>query len=214
MQHRVGRHHLGVEHGAAREQTMEEPAVPVRPVHHRCNAESMLLKSHSFTALPMAKRDRVHARVHFCSHSVSPLLRGTAHVLHTRARSAHEWPCSQGGVRQLARSGTPQGPLRLGHIPPPPGRGGVGLGGRARHRPWNCSELLPGVDRALRLSVTSSIFTSRTYWRWESRSGARKQPSWRPQRCARAGRHPINGPNPYRGCRCPRPRTGASSPDD
>src|SRR3954468_1697304 len=34
-QHRAGRDHLGVEERAAREQTMEEPAMPVRPFHHR-----------------------------------------------------------------------------------------------------------------------------------------------------------------------------------
>ena len=31
----VGGHHFGVEPRAAREQAMEEPAMPVRPIHHR-----------------------------------------------------------------------------------------------------------------------------------------------------------------------------------
>ena len=40
-QDRVRRHHLGVEQGAARELAMEEPAMPVRPVHHGGYAEAM-----------------------------------------------------------------------------------------------------------------------------------------------------------------------------
>ena len=39
VQHRAGGDHLGVDQGAAREQAMEEPAVPVGPLHHRGDAE-------------------------------------------------------------------------------------------------------------------------------------------------------------------------------
>ncbi len=35
MQHRAGGEHFGVKQRAARQQTMEEPAVPVGPFHHR-----------------------------------------------------------------------------------------------------------------------------------------------------------------------------------
>ena len=41
-QHRAGRDHLGVEPRAAREQAMEEPAVPVGPFHHRRDREAMV----------------------------------------------------------------------------------------------------------------------------------------------------------------------------
>ena len=34
-QHRAGGHHLGIDQRAARQQAMEEPAVPVGPFHHR-----------------------------------------------------------------------------------------------------------------------------------------------------------------------------------
>jgi hypothetical protein len=40
MQHRAGREHFGVEQGPARQQAMEEPAVPVRPFHHRRDTKS------------------------------------------------------------------------------------------------------------------------------------------------------------------------------
>ena len=48
MQHGPGRHHLGVEPRSARQEAVEEPAVPVRPVHHRRNAELMRLIFHGF----------------------------------------------------------------------------------------------------------------------------------------------------------------------
>jgi hypothetical protein len=41
MQNRVGRHHLGVKPGAARQQAVEGAAVPVRPLHHRRHAEAV-----------------------------------------------------------------------------------------------------------------------------------------------------------------------------
>src|SRR5262249_54398069 len=39
MQHRAGGDHLGVDQRAARQQAMEEPAVPVGPFHHRRDSE-------------------------------------------------------------------------------------------------------------------------------------------------------------------------------
>lgn len=39
MQHGAGGHHLGVEQGRTRQQTVEVPAMPVGPVHHRGDAE-------------------------------------------------------------------------------------------------------------------------------------------------------------------------------
>ena len=47
VQDRLRRHHLRVEPRAAREQPMEEPAVPIRPVHHRGDAEFGGRVSHS-----------------------------------------------------------------------------------------------------------------------------------------------------------------------
>ena len=40
VDHGAGRDHLGIEHRPAREQPMEEPAMPVRPFHHRGDAEA------------------------------------------------------------------------------------------------------------------------------------------------------------------------------
>src|SRR5262249_6131286 len=39
VKHRTGGDHLGVDQGAAREQAMEEPAVPIGPLHHRGDTE-------------------------------------------------------------------------------------------------------------------------------------------------------------------------------
>ena len=41
-QHRAGGDHLGVEPRAARQQAMEEPAMPVGPFHHRRDREAMV----------------------------------------------------------------------------------------------------------------------------------------------------------------------------
>ena len=41
VQQRAGGHHLGVEPCAARDEAQEEPAVPVCPVHHRGDAQSV-----------------------------------------------------------------------------------------------------------------------------------------------------------------------------
>ncbi len=40
MDHRPGGDHLGIEQRPARQQTVEQPAMPVGPVHHRGNAEA------------------------------------------------------------------------------------------------------------------------------------------------------------------------------
>jgi hypothetical protein len=40
VQHGLRRHHLGVEQRACRQQTVEEPAMPVRPVHHGSHDKS------------------------------------------------------------------------------------------------------------------------------------------------------------------------------
>ena len=40
VQHRAGRQHLGIKQRAAREQTMEEPAMPIGPFHHRSDRKS------------------------------------------------------------------------------------------------------------------------------------------------------------------------------
>jgi hypothetical protein len=49
VEHRAGRHHLGVEQRPAREQAMEEPAVPVGPFHHRRDGEFSIDTNHLFT---------------------------------------------------------------------------------------------------------------------------------------------------------------------
>ena len=41
MQHRAGGQHLRIEQRPARQQPMEEPAVPVRPFHHRGDTKSV-----------------------------------------------------------------------------------------------------------------------------------------------------------------------------
>jgi hypothetical protein len=42
MEHRAGGDHLGVEERTAREQAMEEPAMPIGPFHHGGDAEAMV----------------------------------------------------------------------------------------------------------------------------------------------------------------------------
>jgi hypothetical protein len=46
VDHRAGGHHLGVEAGATREDAVEEPAMPVRPVHHRRDREADVQRGH------------------------------------------------------------------------------------------------------------------------------------------------------------------------
>src|SRR5438445_11170933 len=43
MQHGAGRDHLGIDERAARHEAMEEPAVPVGPLHHGGDGESVWL---------------------------------------------------------------------------------------------------------------------------------------------------------------------------
>ena len=52
-----GGHHLGVEQRMTRELAVEGPAVPVRPIHHRSDAEFISLELHGVPGLPV-KRDR------------------------------------------------------------------------------------------------------------------------------------------------------------
>src|SRR5262249_30189188 len=46
VKHRAGGDHLGVDEGAAREQAMEEPAVPIGPFHHRGDTEFSIQAIH------------------------------------------------------------------------------------------------------------------------------------------------------------------------
>ncbi|GJE72553.1 hypothetical protein CHKEEEPN_4110 [Methylorubrum podarium] len=50
VQHGAGRHHLGVEPGAARERPVERAALPVGPVHHRRDAEAPPAESVQFVS--------------------------------------------------------------------------------------------------------------------------------------------------------------------
>jgi len=40
VDHRPGGDHLGIDQGTARQQAMEEPAMPVGPFHHRGDAKA------------------------------------------------------------------------------------------------------------------------------------------------------------------------------
>ncbi len=51
MQDGRRRHHLGVEQRMAGELTVEGPAMPVRPIHHRSDTEPMRLIKHRFPVL-------------------------------------------------------------------------------------------------------------------------------------------------------------------
>src|SRR5262249_1386848 len=42
MEHRTGGDHLGIDQGAARQQAMEEPAMPVGPFHHWGDGETVV----------------------------------------------------------------------------------------------------------------------------------------------------------------------------
>ena len=64
MEHRVGRHHLGVEQRAPRQQAMEEPAMPVRPIHHGRDTESMVQGHYRISFRPHGhRRDMLDANV-------------------------------------------------------------------------------------------------------------------------------------------------------
>ena len=47
-QHRAGGEHFGIDQRAAREQAMEEPAMPVGPFHHRGDAEAAINQRAAF----------------------------------------------------------------------------------------------------------------------------------------------------------------------
>jgi hypothetical protein len=49
MDHRLGRDHLGIEQGMAREGAMEGAAVPIRPVHHGRHTKNMCLIFNHFS---------------------------------------------------------------------------------------------------------------------------------------------------------------------
>jgi hypothetical protein len=53
MEHRPSGDPFGVDPRAPREQPMEEPAMPVGPFHHRCDAETMVHVGH-----PVDERSR------------------------------------------------------------------------------------------------------------------------------------------------------------
>ncbi len=41
VDHGIGRHHFGIEQRALRQLTVEDAAMPVRPIHHGRNAKSV-----------------------------------------------------------------------------------------------------------------------------------------------------------------------------
>ena len=58
---RLRRHHLGVEPRARREKPVQDAAMPVRPVHHRCNTKFMcLILLHYFDILQRLTLRRAH----------------------------------------------------------------------------------------------------------------------------------------------------------
>ena len=65
MDERAGRHHLGVEQRAAGEQSVEETAVAVRPVHHRGYRDTHVANQliyKDFIDLPIFEVGRVQAK--------------------------------------------------------------------------------------------------------------------------------------------------------
>ena len=48
MDHRIGHYHLGIEQRAARELAVQEPAMPIRPVHHRRDGDNRSLEVSRF----------------------------------------------------------------------------------------------------------------------------------------------------------------------
>src|SRR5690606_11404290 len=66
--HRLLDLHLRIEQGVPRDLAMEEPAMTVRPIHHRGHAESMRLELHGFScSVSGVKRERVQFRSHLFS---------------------------------------------------------------------------------------------------------------------------------------------------
>ena len=102
VQHGAGRHHLGVDQRAAREQAMEVPAVPVRPFHHRRDAEAMGLmrqRSPRSTDAPSCASQAAHARV------------STQYRAKVTPRCRRRWRCSRAPVR--ARRPRRRAPRRI-----------------------------------------------------------------------------------------------------
>ena len=55
MQHRAGGDHLGIEQRVPRQQTVEKPAMPVRPIHHRRHGKAArVVRSSYATRLPFS----------------------------------------------------------------------------------------------------------------------------------------------------------------
>ena len=47
----IRRNHLGIKQRVFRQLTVKDPAMPVRPIHHRRDAEPMCLVSHDFSTI-------------------------------------------------------------------------------------------------------------------------------------------------------------------
>mgnify|MGYP007060992281 CR=1 FL=1 len=60
----VRNHHLGIEQRAPGQQTVKEPAVPVRPVHHGCNGKDQSLKTIVFLFCFSLLMHSIHYLVH------------------------------------------------------------------------------------------------------------------------------------------------------
>jgi len=89
VKHRGGGDHLGVDQGAAREQAMEEPAVPVGPFHHRRNGEPMcLIWLHFFSTLKSLGR-LVCTPFYAMARQFSPLFDASVHTERTRRGDLH-----------------------------------------------------------------------------------------------------------------------------
>jgi len=63
VQDSVRRYHLRVEQRPPRQQSMEEPAVPIRPLHHRRDGEPMRISPHSAAFRGLHSRLRPHSMV-------------------------------------------------------------------------------------------------------------------------------------------------------
>src|SRR5262249_45824121 len=112
VQHRAGRHHLGIDQRAAREQAMEEPAMAVGPVHHRGNTESMsLIWLHFYRSIKMLVR-LVCTRFYAMTRHFSPQFDTSVHTERTRRGDLHK-----AQVRVLARPGATEGEICQQHVP-------------------------------------------------------------------------------------------------
>ena len=85
-------HHFRIEQGMARDQTQEEPVVPIGPVHHRCNREPMFLiifhYSHIATELAASIRTLFCIKLHTFGVPLTSFA-------HAAQRSAHKWRPAQ-----------------------------------------------------------------------------------------------------------------------